>query len=96
MRQIEAPAGYNEAPCSSTLPHQVSLCFSAQHACVCTALRLATKPHVHKHIQTYNLPLPALPAFLNFSCLCLICFHGIFLLFLLCVFTLLKAPTHCP
>ena len=54
MRQSKAPAGCNEAPCSSTLPHQVSLCLSAQQACVCTAPRLATKPHMHKHTHTHT------------------------------------------
>ena len=54
MRQSKTPAGCNEAPCSSTLPHQVSLCLSAQQACVCTAPRLATKPHMHKHTHTHT------------------------------------------
>lgn len=54
MMQSEAPAGCNEAPCSSTLPHQAYLCLSAQQARVCTAPCLATKPHTHTH----NLPSP--------------------------------------
>lgn len=51
MRQSEAPAGYNEAPCSSSLPHQVSLpsmlVFARHHASPlnhrCTSVR------AHKH-----------------------------------------------
>lgn len=69
MRQSEVPAGCNEAPCSSTLPHQVSLCLSAQQACVCTAPCLATKPHMHKHTYTHvQSPLTSL---LNVYCILL-------------------------
>lgn len=55
MRHSEAPAECNEAPCSSTLVHQVSLCLSAQQACVCTAPSLVSEPHIHKHA---NPPRP--------------------------------------
>ena len=70
MRQSKTPAGCNEAPCSSTLPHQVSLCLSAQQACVCTAPRLATKPHMHKHTHTHTRtisPYISLKCLLYFS-----------------------------
>lgn len=90
MRQSEAPAGCNEAPCSSTLHHQVSLCLSAQQVCVCTTPRLATKPHVHKHTYTHvQSPLTSLLSVycisLSFSRLCLIWSLGIFFLFLFSV-----------
>lgn len=97
MRQCGAPAECNEAPYSSTLPHQVFLCLSTQQACVYTAPRFATKPNLSKHA---HMCVQSPPCFL-FKCLLYyvsICSPGFFRLFhSSCSFSSpLIASTLCP